>query len=200
MESVFEFIQANIAYAPYLVFGLLLLAGFNLPVSEDALIFLCAILASKNPDYLYPLFFSVYMGAFFSDLICFFLGRYLGPKLWKIPLFAKMVSEEKVVTIGKFYSQYGVITLILGRFIPFGVRNGLFLTAGLGNMQPLKFALSDLAACTVSVSFFFTLYYKFGESVIEYVKKGNIVLFCTAIVVVTGIWWVKKKGSSQGQN
>ena len=59
-----------------------------------------------------------------------------------------MVSKEKVNQISDFYKKYGMITLMGGRFIPFGVRNALFLTAGLGKMNFFKFALSDLIACT----------------------------------------------------
>ena len=193
MEEILNFIQAHVHQAPYLIFGLLLLAGFNIPVSEDGMIFISAILAVKNPEYLYPLFFAVYSGAFFSDLICYSLGRFLGPQLWKSQWFSKMVSREKVDKLSTFYEKYGIFTLIVGRFIPFGVRNGLFLTAGLGKMNFLKFALSDLFAATISVTSFFYLYYTFGESVILYVKKGNIVLFSIAILVVSILIWRKKK-------
>ena len=156
------------------------------------MLFISALLASKSPQNFYQLFFAVYLGAYFSDLICYTVGRKLGPKVWKIKLFAKMVSKDQVDKISSFYSKYGVITLILGRFIPFGVRNGLFLTAGLGKMNFVKFALSDLLACTISSVIFFNLYFKFGEVVIEYVKKGNIILFSVFLVGIV-IWLVKKK-------
>jgi len=184
MESIIEFIQANVQMAPWLIFGLLLLAGLNIPVSEDAMLFISAILAQKNPELTVPLFFAVYLGAFFSDLICFALGWFIGPKILKIKLFANIVTAERRVKIHSYYEKYGIITLILGRFIPFGVRNGLFLTAGLGKMNPLKFSISDLLACTISCITFFTLYYKFGSQVVEYVKKGNLFIFAAAAVVV----------------
>ena len=103
-----------------------------------------------------------------------------------------MVSYKKVNKISDFYSKYGIVTLILGRFIPFGVRNGLFLTAGLGKMNFAKFAFSDLIACTISCTLFFHLYFNFGEAVIEYVKKGNIILF-SAVALSFLFWFYKKK-------
>ncbi len=175
-----------------MIFGLLLLAGFNIPVSEDAMLFISAVIASKHTDYLPQLFLAVYMGAYLSDLICYSLGRILGPKLFEIKFFANMVPPERIEKIHAFYEKYGIVTLILGRFIPFGVRNGLFLTAGLGQMNFLKFSLSDLLACTISTVFFFTLYFHYGNTVIEYVKEGNMIIFSIALIGV-GIYWFNKR-------
>ena len=197
VEQLTEFIQQHIDYAPWLIFGALLLAGFNLPVSEDGMLFISALLAVKNPEKLYALFIAVYAGAYFSDLICYGLGRTLGPKLFNIKFFANMVPQERIDKIHSFYEKYGIVTLIFGRFIPFGVRNGLFLTAGLGKMNFLKFSLSDLLACTISCSVFFTLYYKLGAQVIDFVKKFNIIIFSLAAVgiVVYFIWKKKNKAT-----
>jgi membrane protein DedA with SNARE-associated domain len=194
VEQLLEFIQTNAQHAHYIIFSALLLAGFNLPVSEDAMLFISGFLASKNPELLVPLFLAVYLGAYFSDMICYWLGRLLGPKLWEIKFFANMISKDKVDKIHGFYERYGFLTLLVGRFIPFGVRNGLFLTAGLGKMNFPKFASADFIACTISCSFFFTLYYKLGDSAIELVKKGNLILIIVAIVVTTLIFFkIKSK-------
>ena len=193
MEELILIIQANIQYAHFIIFATLLLAGLNIPVSEDVMIFVSALLASKHPDYLPHLFIGVYLGAFFSDLISYSLGRFVGPKLFEIRFFAKMVSAERIAKISAYYQKYGVITLILGRFIPFGVRNALFLTAGLGKMNFIKFALSDLLACTISTISFFMLYYHYGDSVISYIKQGNIVIFALLFIVLGVIWYRNKR-------
>ena len=192
MDELILIIQANIQYAHFIIFGALLLAGLNIPVSEDAMLFISAVLASMHPEYLPHLFIGVYLGAYFSDLICYCLGRIVGPKLFKIRFFANMVSPERITKISAYYEKYGVVTLILGRFIPFGVRNALFLTAGLGKMNFIKFALSDLLACTISSISFFSLYYHYGESIIVYIKQGNIVFFSLALVLI-GVFWYRKK-------
>ena len=192
MEELIQLIQANVQYAHFMIFGALLLAGFNIPVSEDAMIFISAILASSNPEYLPHLFMGVYLGAYLSDLICFSLGWFLGPKLFQIKFFANMVPQQRIDKIHGFYGKYGIATLLIGRFIPFGVRNGLFLTAGLGKMEPIKFAISDLVACTISTVCFFTLYYHFGEAVIDTVKEGNKIIFSIAAIAIA-VYFVRKK-------
>jgi len=187
-------INANVTMAPYIIFGLLFLAGFNIPVSEDLMLFTSAILAAKNPDHLWPLFAAVFAGAYISDMICYgFIGRYVGPKLFKIKFFASMITPEKLEKINSFFKKYGVWTLILGRFVPFGFRNGLFLSAGLAKMNAWKFAISDLVACTISCVTYFYIYYTFGETAIEYVKKSNYFIAAIAVAIVTGVIISKKR-------
>ena len=192
MEELIQVIQANVQYAHLIIFGALLLAGLNIPVSEDAMIFISAILASRFPEFLPRLFIGVYMGAYLSDLICYTLGLKLGPKLFEIKFFANMVPPERIQKIHNYYEQYGVVTLLVGRFIPFGVRNGLFLTAGLGKMDFVKFALADLLACTISTVVFFTLYYNFGNTIVEFIKGGNIVIFSIAAILL-GVYFYRKR-------
>lgn len=198
MEELIQIIQANVQYAPYIIFGALLLAGLNIPVSEDAMLFISGVLARSHPEYLTELFIGVYMGAYLSDLICYSLGRFLGPKLFEIRFFANMVPPERIQKIHNFYENYGIVTLLLGRFIPFGVRNALFLTAGLGQMTFTKFALADLLACTISTITFFTLYYHYGSAVIDFVKGGNIVLFSIAAIALAAYYWRKKALNNSG--
>lgn len=192
MDTLTLLIESNIHYAHFIIFGALLLAGLNIPVSEDAMLFISAVLASSHQEYLPHLFIAVYMGAYLSDLICYGLGRVLGPKLFKIRFFANMVPPERIDKIHRFYEKYGIVTLLVGRFIPFGVRNGLFLTAGLGKMNFLKFSMADLLACTISTITFFTLYYNYGSAVIEYVKEGNMIVFSIAVIGIAGFYLHRK--------
>ncbi|MGR9013075.1 MAG: DedA family protein [Gammaproteobacteria bacterium] len=193
MEELIQLIQANIAYAPYIIFCALLLAGFNVPVSEDAMLFITAVLAGKHPDYSAQLFLSVYLGAYLSDLICYWLGRLLGPKILKIRFFVGMASAERIGKIHGFYKKYGMITILLGRFIPFGVRNGLFLTAGLGRMNFLKFAIADFIACTITTITYFSLYYRYGNTIIDAIRTSNEILFGVVILLLAIYHLIKKR-------
>lgn len=197
MAEILLFIQSHIELAPYLIFALLLLAGFNIPVSEDGMLFISALLATHYPEYLQMLFAGVYLGAYFSDLICYGLGRLVGPKLLNWKFFASIASQERIGRIHDYYQRYGVITLILGRFIPFGVRNGLFLSAGLGRMRFIKFALADWLACTISTLSYFSLYYFYGEKVIAVVKQANVVIFVVALAVVGYFYFAKSKSKAK---
>lgn len=192
MDIFLTFIQAHTEYAPWIIFGALLLAGFNIPVSEDAMLFISALLARNSPEHLPQLFLGVYLGAFFSDLICYSIGRFLGPKVAHTPFFSKWVPDERINKIHSYYEKYGIATLIVGRFIPFGVRNGLFLTAGLGSMSFVKFFISDLFACTLSTVIFFTIYYHYGQTVIDTVRTANTALFVIALLAAL-LFYIKSR-------
>ncbi|MCO4793188.1 MAG: DedA family protein [Bacteriovoracaceae bacterium] len=192
MQIVQDYAMANVEIAPFIIGGALLFAGFNLPVPEDLMIFISAILASKNPDYLVPLYCGLFAGAYFSDLIAYALGRFLGPKLFQIKFFANMVTQERLDQVAGYFNKYGMGVLIVGRFIPFGVRNALFISSGLSKSSFPKFAFADFVATIISVSTYFYLYYNFGESMIAIVKKGNVVIFSIFILAILG-FWVKKR-------
>ena len=199
VESLLEFIHAHVDQAPYLIFGLLLLAGFGLPVSEDVMLLASALLAFKHPDQLAPLFTGVFLGAWFSDFICYtFLGRYLGNKVFQIKFFSKLVNQNHIEKVGRFYQKYGVIVLLIGRFIPFGVRNALFFTAGLSKMNAWKFALTDFFACLLSCGTYFYLYYTFGERAVDSVQKSNqVLLFLLPLAMLVCWFYYRRKKMHQ---
>ena len=189
MEELLQIIHQNIGYAHWIIFGALLLAGLNIPVSEDAMLFVAALLATSHPDQFWQLFFAVYLGALLSDFICFGLGWFLGPHILELKPFRK--QRKQINKVSAFYAKYGLGALFFGRFVPFGVRNALFLTAGIGRMKPIKFIAIDTLACTISCSFFFSLYYKYGSSVVEFVKQANFLIF--GVVLIAVIFWLVKR-------
>ena len=192
-----QYINSHVAYAPYLIFSLLILAGFNIPVSEDLMLFTSGVLAAKNPEYKTHLFFGVFLGAYLSDIICYlFFGRYLGPKIFKIQFFSNLITKERLEKMISFYKRFGVLTLIIGRFIPFGVRNALFISAGFSKMDCLKFCLADGIACLMSSILFFNLYFEFGESIIDTIKQGNIILF-SLVMSIALFYFIKQKATKK---
>lgn len=197
MEAILPFLAENAQYAHWIVFGALMLAGLNVPISEDLMIIFSASLAATIvPENTYKLFIAVFLGAYLSDLVCYWIGRHFGPKLWNISWFSKTFDPKRIDQIHGYYARFGFFTLLLGRFIPFGVRNCLFLTAGLGKMHFGKFALSDGIACMLSNTVLFTLAYracKNYERLISSVKTFNIFLFISFAVAIIGFIWYKRK-------
>lgn len=199
MDVMIDFINQNVMYAPFIIFGLLLLAGFNLPVSEDLMSFTAALLSVKNPEYMTQLVIGLLLGAYLSDIICYaIMGRFLGTKIRKYKFFQKMVSDEQINKVSEYYKKYGVLTLIVGRFIPFGVRNALFFTAGLSKMNAVKFCIGDLIATLISSGTYFYLYYTYGDQAVEFIKKSNYFIF--AIFVAIGLGFTIKKWKKNAIN
>ncbi|PIS02623.1 MAG: DedA family protein [Chlamydiae bacterium CG10_big_fil_rev_8_21_14_0_10_42_34] len=196
MESIIQFIFEHAQHAHWIVFGALMLAGLNIPVSEDLMIIFSAVIAATViPENTYKLFAAVFLGCYLSDWVCYWIGRHFGPKLWNISWFAKTFDKKKINTIEQYYEKYGFLTLLVGRLIPFGVRNCLFLTAGLGKMPFSRFILSDGIACIISNTALFTLAYTVGknyEALISTLKTFNIFLFSAFLVAIISFIWYKR--------
>jgi membrane protein DedA with SNARE-associated domain len=199
MDTMIQFLFEHAHHAHWIVFGALMLAGLNVPISEDLVIILSACLAATVvPENTGILFTAVFLGCYLSDWLCYWIGRKLGPKLWEIKWFAKTVDRKRLRSIHNYYAKYGFWTLLVGRFIPFGVRNCLFLSAGAGKMHFGKFILSDGIACAISNTTLFTLAYFAGKNysaLLHFVKTFNIFLFFLFLVSIIGVIWYKRKTS-----
>ena len=106
-------------YLPFIVFFVLLLAGFNLPFSEDLIIISSAIIAQEKTSLLIPLYIAIYLGVIISDHIAFWIGFSMGDEIKKKKWFIRVVPEKKMLTIQKYLHKYGIWTFIICRFIPF---------------------------------------------------------------------------------
>jgi membrane protein DedA with SNARE-associated domain len=197
MESIIAWVVAHASVAHFLIFGGLLLAGCNIPISADLLVVVAAFLAATiAPDHLWHLYAAVVIGCYLSASIAYGIGRFAGKKLCRWSFFAKLLPKERLEKVGKFYEQHGFLTLLIGRFIPFGIRNCIFLSSGMSRVPFWTFALRDLVACPTWVSLLFFGVYTVGhhyQTVIAHLKWINIILF-TAFGVTTIVYlWYKKQ-------
>ena len=135
MESFVSFACENAHSAHWIFFLLLMLAGLSLPISEDIILLTGGAIASTCiPDETLHLFLWIYAGCWISAWETYWIGRYFGPKLYDIRWFRHIITPERIHRLHHYYEKFGVFTFIIGRFIPGGVRNALFMTAGLGKM------------------------------------------------------------------
>ena len=197
MEPIVNFIVENSQYAHWMVFTLILLAGLNLPISIDVVMVLTAFLAATLiPEYTPFLFVSILLGTYFSAMICYWVGRKVGIKLLKIPYFAKLLPQERLEKVGKFYEKYGLLTLLIGRFIPFGIRNCIFMTTGMSKANFRQFILRDALACSLWTSVCFFGFYHLGQNyelLLSKVKTLNLFIFSAFGVTVIALVWYKKR-------
>ncbi len=159
------------AFAPWIIFGLALLAGLNFPISIDILITITALLAANYlPEKAFLLFSLFTLGCIFSAWISYSLGRSV----------TKLIKPERAQKVAAFYKKFGFFAFFICRFIPFGVRNAFFMSSGFSKVPFRKFALFDALACTIWSSLLFTLIYKLGrnfDTVLYHFKNLNIIIF-----------------------
>ena len=203
IESIVNFACAHAHSAHWIFFLCLMLAGLNIPLSEDLILLTSGALASTClPNETLHLYLWIYAGCWISAWEAYSIGRFFGPKLYEIRFFRHIITPERIIRLHHYYEKFGVFTFIMGRFIPGGLRNALFMSAGLGKMPFGKFILRDGFACLISSSVIFSIGYSLGEnyhSVLHYLKTYNeIVIGCLLLIILATfmiIWWKKSKAA-----
>jgi membrane-associated protein len=181
METFFNFVCLHADEAQWIMFGLLLLAGINIPISEDIMLLLGGALASTcihHPPI--EMWAWLFMGCWISAWEAYWLGRLFGPKLYEMPWFHSFINPHRIERLHHYYEKFGILTFIAGRFIPGGVRNALFMTCGLSKMPFPRFLLRDFFACLLSSATLFYVGHKFGENrqqVLHFFKAYQFLIY-----------------------
>lgn len=144
--KVLEWVQGA---HPIVYFGLLMLAGLGMPVSEDALAIWAGGLLGRgdNPFPPYQYVIALYLGAVFSDMLTFSLGRLtqhsVGARVQKLLFKDPRKVEKAMVTIRKYGNKAGFI-----QRLSVGARLPITFFSGYSGIHPLKFMLGTaLGAC-----------------------------------------------------
>lgn len=186
-----------------IIFFALILAGCNLPVSEDLMILTSGFLASAViPEHTFHLWLALFLGAYLGDWISYWTGRLLGPRILRIKWMKRWINQERVDKMHDFYERYGFFAFLIGRFIPFGFRNCLFLSSGMGRMSFKRFLWIDGIASLVSTALGFYLAYTFGEhweGLFAYLKSFDMIVWVIVgltlalLLAILGFLWYRKK-------
>jgi membrane protein DedA with SNARE-associated domain len=127
----------------------------------------------------------------------------MGDEIKNRKWFRKTLSDRKMLIIQKYLHKYGILTFIICRFIPFGVRNMLFMSSGFSKMDYKLFAIYDLIAATISTTTLYFLIYYLGISVEKPLKMAGIILFVILIAILVTLFlnfFVFKKEKSDDSN
>jgi phosphatidylserine decarboxylase len=183
MPDFFPLLYQYIDFFPLVALIALVLAGFSLPFSEDLIIIMGALLCHEDPALLVPTLAAIYTGVIASDFIAYTIGRMAGKGRIRRKLPASFFAEKKLNRMHELMEKYGIFTFIVCRFIPFGVRNTLFMSSGFFGLRLRVFTLFDLVSAMVSVNTLFFLAYNLGDDVKSPVRVAGIVLFILLILV-----------------
>ncbi len=105
----------------------------------DSLLFAFGALAATegSPLNIGILFAIIVIAATLGDTTNYFIGSYLGPKVFKQE-HSRFFKKEYLLRTQKFYDKYGGKTIIIARFVPI-VRTFSPFVAGIGKMGYLRF-------------------------------------------------------------
>jgi membrane protein DedA with SNARE-associated domain len=183
VSGILEYLRAYIDFFPLFVFLCLLLAGLNFPISEDLLIISSAILTRADRSLLIPSLIAIYSGVIISDFMVYWIGTRIRKGVSKSKFISKVLTPQKLDKMHYYLDKYGIFTFIVCRFIPFGVRNTLFMASGIIGLRLFVFALYDITAALISTNVLFFLIYHLGEEIEKPFKAVGIILFIIIIAI-----------------
>ena len=202
MDQIIEFITSYVSYWPAVCFFALLLAGLNLPISEDAMIILSATFVQADESLIIPTYIALYAGIVLSDIEAYFIGRLLSRGVLKFNFLMKKLTQKRIDWVSSHLEKHGFLTFIVCRFIPFGVRNILFMSSGFIGLKFSRFILFDSIAAVISSGTLFALVYFLGEAAEKNFRLVGIILFIILLVALTAfiIYRIIKKRNKKVLN
>ncbi len=149
----------------------------------DSLIFAAGSLAGslEGADVLNPhiLFLVISIAAVLGDTANYWIGEYLGPKVFKQK--SRFFKQEYLDRTHKFYEKHGGKTIIIARFIPI-IRTFAPFVAGIGSMTYVKFISYNIIGGIAWVALFTYAGYFFGTLPLV---KNNFSFVIIAIILIS---------------
>ncbi len=148
----------------------------------DSLLFAAGALATRGSMDPWLLFLLLSAAAIFGNIINYWIGYALGPRL-KARGHLRFINPSYLEKTHRFYEKHGGKTIIIARFLPI-IRTFAPFVAGIGFMSYNRFMLYNVAAGILWVGSFIWAGFFFGNlpSV-----KNNFSLVILAIIVISMI-------------
>lgn len=142
----------------------------------DSLLFVAGTLASQGYMNIWILYISLLTAAILGDTCNYWIGHYLGPKVFQKKN-ARLFNPEYLEKTQKFFSKHGGKTIILARFVPI-IRTFAPFVAGVGSMNYSQFILYNVVGGFIWVTLFVWGGYFLGT--LPIIQEN----FHTAIVII----------------
>ena len=146
----------------------------------DSLLFLAGALASDGSLNVVWLFILLSVAAIVGDTVNYWIGHYLGPKIFHKEN-VRFLNKKHLERTHAFYEKYGGKTIIIARFIPI-IRTFAPFVAGIGSMTYWRFITYNIVGGILWVGICVFAGYFFGTIPIV---RNNFSLVVIAIVFIS---------------
>ncbi len=145
----------------------------------DSLLFAAGTFAAIGSFNVHLLFLLLSLAAFAGDTMNYWIGHYLGMKLFEKE--NRFLNKKYLERTHKFYEKHGGKTIIIARFVPI-VRTFAPFVAGIGSMTYIKFISYNIIGGVLWCALFVYGGYYFGN--LPFVKN-NFSLVIIAIIIIS---------------
>ena len=168
----------------YLILFLIIFCETGLVVAPflpgDSMLFVAGTLASGGAMDVNLLIAVLVLAAFSGDNTNYWIGRFVGPKVFSHEK-SRFFNHEHLARTHAFYEKHGGKTVVFSRFLPI-IRTFAPFVAGVGSMSYRRFMLYSFAGGVSWIGFFVYCGYFFGNAPIV---KQNLSIFIMGIVLMT---------------
>ena len=146
----------------------------------DSLLFVAGAIAAAGDMYVHGLFALLATASFLGDNTNYWIGRYVGPRVFSRQK-SRWFNPEHLQRTERFYEKYGAKTIVLARFMPI-VRTFAPFVAGIGRMRYPTFLFYSFVGSIAWVgSLTYAGFYLGNVPII----KQNLTLVIVAIVLLS---------------
>ena len=146
----------------------------------DSLLFGLGALAAIGDLNVLWLFVLLSVAAIAGDTVNYFIGKYVGPKVFQQET-SRFFKREYLERTHQFYEKYGGKTIVIARFMPI-IRTFAPFVAGIGAMTYSKFIVYNVLGGIAWVAIFIFGGYYFGNLPMV---KNNFTLVIMAIIIIS---------------
>jgi membrane-associated protein len=127
----------------------------------DSLLFVAGALAAVGGMSLPTLLVLLSVAAIAGDAVNYSIGRWVGPKVFSWEN-SRWFNRDAFNKTHAFYEEYGPVTIVIGRFLPF-IRTFAPFVGGVAQMSYRKFAMYNIVGGVLWVSSLTALGYLVGN-------------------------------------
>jgi membrane-associated protein len=168
----------------YLILFLIIFCETGLVVTPilpgDSLLFAAGTFAARGDFNVMWLFIILSIAAVLGDTVNYWIGSFVGPKIFHKE-HVRFLNKEYLNRTHQFFEKYGGKTIIIARFVPI-IRTFAPFVAGIGSMTYWHFISYNVIGGIVWIAAFVFAGYYFGNITIV---KNNFTIVIFAIIIIS---------------
>jgi membrane-associated protein len=146
----------------------------------DSLLFVAGAIAAAGDMYIHGLFAALACASFLGDNTNYWIGRYLGPRVFTRQD-SRLLNPKYLARTQRFYDRHGAKTVFIARFVPI-IRTFAPFVAGVGAMSYGRFLTYNVVGALLWVGLLVLAGFFFGNIP---VVRENFTIVILAIVAIS---------------